>query len=93
MDSTILRGGIATLFTIFCSASLSAQVFVDSDPAIPGPRDGTSWGSAYASVQEGLVAALGGGEVRVAGNGILSTSPLPSIPLISRLSGRNECGR
>jgi hypothetical protein len=36
---------------------LGAAIYVDEDPAVPGPRDGTTWDRAYLTLQEGLADA------------------------------------
>lgn len=45
-----------------------AQVYVDGNPSVPGPRNGVSWNQAFDNIQDAidLVFARGGGEIWIA---------------------------
>ena len=43
-----------------------AVKYVDNNPAVPGPRNGTSWATAYANIQTAVNAAVPFEEIWVA---------------------------
>ena len=67
------------LFLIL-SSSVSAQIiYVDLDGSVPGPRDGSSWSNAFATVSAGLAAASSGDQVWVANGTYTAASTIDMV--------------
>ena len=45
---------LVILFGAVLGSDARAVLYVDGNPGVPGPRDGTSWDRAYASIQTAL---------------------------------------
>ncbi len=55
----------AALVTILTTAA-NGQIFVDADPTVPGPRDGSSWSQAYATIGAALAVAVATDDIWIA---------------------------